>query len=53
MNKIKAEKIASFPFLNALLENESFSFTEVQDIIEEHISKLVAKFNSYILENYT
>ena len=39
MNKIKAVKTASFSSLNALLQNENFSLTEVQDIIEEHKNK--------------
>ena len=47
MNKIKAGKAASFPSLNGLLEDKSFSFTEVQDIIEEPITE----FNNYIPEN--
>ena len=51
MNKIKDGKTASFRFLSALLENETFSLIEVKDIIEEHISKLIAEFDAYIPEN--
>ena len=39
INKIKAGTTASFPSVNALLENENLSLTKVQDIIEEHIFK--------------
>ena len=51
MNRIKDGKTASFPFLSVLLENETFSPIEVKDIIEEHISKLIAEFDAYIPEN--
>ena len=51
MNKIKVGKTTSFLSLDALLEVEKFFLAEVQDIIEEHISKLIAEFNNYIPEN--
>ena len=51
MNKIKDGKTASFPSLNVLLENETFSLIEVKDIIEVHISKLITEFDRYIPEN--
>ena len=51
INKIKAGKTTLFPSLNALLENENFFLTKVQDIIEKHISKLIPEFNNYIPEN--
>ena len=51
MNKITAGKTTSFPSLNALLEDQNFSLTEVQNIIEEHMFKLISDFNNYIPEN--
>ena len=51
MNKVKAGKTASFPSLNAHLEDENFSRTELQDIIKKHISKLIAELNKHIPEN--
>jgi zinc finger BED domain-containing protein 5/7/8/9 len=34
-----------------VLEDEKFSLIQVQDIIEEHISKLITDFDHYIPEN--
>ncbi|XP_045109696.1 SCAN domain-containing protein 3-like [Portunus trituberculatus] len=51
MNKVKAEKTASFPSLNILLENENYSLSQVQDTIVQHMSKLVTEFDHYIPEN--
>ncbi|XP_066982264.1 zinc finger BED domain-containing protein 5-like [Macrobrachium rosenbergii] len=49
MNKIKAGVSASFPSLNVFLEDEDFSLN--QNIIVQHISKLITEFGHYISEN--
>ena len=44
-------KTATFTVLSLLLEDEAASFVNIQNIIVEHLAKLIVKFDHYIPDN--
>ena len=49
--KLADGKTASFQVLNLLLENEAASFVYIQNILVEHLTKLIVDFDHYIPDN--